>query len=95
MRTVLIPLLVPKYVQESRSVPNEQNTLQRQPESVARIEGLKKASGPLEVIGATIVVPKSHRELGNPIHHARLKKVLQELVVHDPTSGFHFQDKFC
>jgi hypothetical protein len=62
-------------------IPDQQNTLQGKLEASTDIEGLKKVLDCGKVIRSAICVAHGDRKIKNPMHHACLKNILEELIV--------------
>ena len=68
------------------SITNEQNALQRKLKSPADIQRLKKTLDLGKIVRTAICVADSYRKMKNVMHHARLKNILEKLiVVNSPT----------
>jgi hypothetical protein len=65
------------------SIANEQNAFQRELKSPADIKRLKKVLNLGKIVRLAICVAYGDREVQNVMHHARLKDVLEKLVVID------------
>jgi hypothetical protein len=63
------------------SITNEQNALQRKLKSPADVECLKETLNFGKIVRITIVVAHSYRKMKNVMHHARLKNILEKLIV--------------
>src|ERR1017187_6946423 len=63
------------------SITNEQNALQRKLKSPADIQRLKKTLDLGKIVRVAICVADRYRKMKNVMHHARLKNILEKLVV--------------
>ena len=63
------------------SITNEQNALERKLKPPADIQGLKKALDFGKIVRISICVADGYRKMKNVMHHARLKNVLEKLIV--------------
>src|ERR1035437_5683204 len=74
------------------SITNEQDALQRKLKSPADIKRLKKTLDLGKIVRIAICVANSYRKMTNVMHHARLKNILEELIVVNGSTRFDFKN---
>ncbi len=75
------------------SIANDQNTGERKSQAIACVEGIHEAADSVEIVDPSIVLPDGDSQVEDVVHHAGLKEVFQELIVHDSTASFDLDDK--
>jgi len=75
------------------SIPDYQYAFQWQRESVTGVQRVEKSTDGLKIFVASIDLPNCNGEVFNFVHHTSLKKILQELIVHNASPCFDLQYK--
>ncbi|MFQ5792196.1 MAG: hypothetical protein ACE5JI_17135, partial [Acidobacteriota bacterium] len=70
---------------DTRSVPDDENAFEGQLQPLASVERFEKPDDSLKILRLPVHFANRDTEIVNVMHHARLKKILEELVVnHSP-----------
>ena len=92
MRLQRSPVLMPESVRSTASITNEKDGLQRRLKPPANVERLKKTLNFGEIVRITIRVAHCYRKMKNIVHHARLKNILEKLIVVNGSACLDFKN---
>ena len=92
MRLQRSPVLMPESVRRTASITNEKDAIQRRLKPPANVERLKKTLNFGEIVRITIRVAHCYRKMKNIVHHARLKNILEKLIVVNGSACLDFKN---
>jgi hypothetical protein len=83
---------MPESVRSTGSITNEKDALQRKLKPPANVERFKKTLNFGEIVRIMIRVAHCYRKMKNIVHHARLKNILEKLIVVNGSACLDFKN---